>query len=590
MISAQELRNKYLEFFKSKGHKIISGASLIPENDPSILFTTAGMHPLVPYLLGEKHAEGNRLADIQKCIRTNDIDNVGDSTHNTFFEMCGNWSLGDYFKKESISWSFEFLTSKDYLGLDIDNLAFTVFKGDENAPFDEESFNIWKSLGISERRIAKLGKKDNWWELSSLNSPAGPDSEIFYWTGEGVAPEIFDPEDDNWVEIWNNVFMEYKKGEREYTELEQKNVDTGLGLVRVLSVLNKLGDSYKTELYWPLIKRIEEKSGRIYEKNKKEMRILSDHLKASVFILGDDKGISPSNTDQGYVLRRLLRRAIVNQDKLGISDKKFLKELAQVVLDIYKDNYKELERNKHFIFSEIEKEQDKFEKTLLAGAKKIDQIKYLIDGESAFNIFQSFGYPVEMTKEIAKEKGINLSDKFEEEYNEASKKHQELSKTASAGKFKGGLSGGDKETIKLHTAAHLLLASLRKVLGDHVVQRGSNITPERLRFDFSHSEKMTDEEKIEVENLVNEAIKENYLVSCEEMDLSKAREIGAMGIFDSKYEEKVKVYTIGNDKDVFSKEICGGPHVGKTGMLGKFKIKKEQSSSSGVRRIKAVLE
>ncbi len=590
MITAQELRNKYLEFFQSKKHKVISGASLIPENDPSILFTTAGMHPLVPYLLGEKHAEGERLVNIQKCIRTNDIDNVGNSTHNTFFEMCGNWSLGDYFKEESIPWSFEFLTSEKYLNLAVDKLAFSVFIGDSNASFDKDSFEEWLKLGISEKRIAKLGKDDNWWELASLNSPAGPDSEIFYWTGDNEAPEVFNPEDERWVEIWNNVFMEYKKGEGSYSELKQKNVDTGLGLVRVLSILNNLGDSYRTELYWPLIEKIEKYSGKKYEEQTREMRIIADHIVAAVFILGDNKGISPANTDQGYVLRRLLRRAIINQDKLNISEEGFLEKLAEETILIYKENYEELVKNKKHIFLEIKKEKEKFEKTLLSGSKKIEQIKERIDGKTAFNIFQSFGYPVEMTKEIAKERKLELSVNFDQEYSEALKKHQELSKTASAGKFKGGLAGSDEETIKLHTAAHLLLAALRKVLGDNVIQKGSNITPERLRFDFSHPEKMTDEEKESVEKLINQAIEKDLNISCEEMTLAKAKEIGAMGIFDSKYGEKVKVYTVGEGDEIFSREICGGPHIKKTGILGKFKIKKEQSSSSGVRRIKAILE
>jgi len=590
MISSQDIRDKYLEFFKAKGHALISSASLIPENDPSVLFTTAGMHPLVPYLLGQRHAEGNKLANIQKCIRTGDIDEVGDSSHVTFFEMCGNWSLGDYFKKEAIKFSYEFLTSKKYLGLDENKLAISVFTGDSQAPFDNEAYEAWLDLGISDKRIAKLKKEDNWWELGSNNSPAGPDSEMFYWTKKEPAPLEFDPKDTAWVEIWNDVFMEYKKTGDTYQKLDKKNVDTGLGLERVLAVVNGFSDIYRTDLLWPLVEIIEKASGISYQEKTREMRIIADHIRTAVFIMGDYKGISPSNTDQGYVLRRLIRRAIGIKSKLEINSLDFLFNLANKVIDIYKNVYGELLENKSFILRELKKEEEKFNKTLKVGAKKIEQIKDKIDGEIAFNIFQSYGYPVEMTKEIAEEKGITLSDNFENEYKLSFEKHQELSRTASAGKFKGGLSGDDRETVKLHTAAHLLLAALRKVLGSHVEQRGSNITSERLRFDFSHSEKMSDEQKQTVENLVNEVIKKNLSVSCQEMSLESAREEKAQGIFDSKYGERVKVYKVGDEDNYFSKEICGGPHVSKTGELGKFKIKKEESSSSGVRRIKAILQ
>ncbi|MCF7819905.1 MAG: alanine--tRNA ligase [Candidatus Pacebacteria bacterium] len=590
MLTAQELRDKYLNFFKKHGHAIISSASLIPENDPSVLFTTAGMHPLVPYLLGQKHAGGKKLANVQKCIRTGDIDEVGDTSHNTFFEMCGNWSLGDYFKKEAISLSYQFLTAKEYLGLDVNKLAFTVFKGDDKVPFDDEAYRAWLDLGISEKRIAKLDRKDNWWELGSLNTPAGPDSEMFYWTGTNPVPEVFNPEDKNWVEIWNDVFMEYKKTEHTYVELEQKNIDTGLGLERVLAVVNGLDDVYRTELLWPLIEIIELASNKSYDNYTREMRIIADHIRASVFIMGDHKGVSPSNTDQGYVLRRLIRRALGLKSRLEIEDNNLLPNLAKKTIEIYKDTYLELSSNQNFILEELKKEEEKFEKTLVVGEKKIEQIKGEIDGATAFNLFQSFGYPVEMTKEIAKEKGIKLSKDFNKEYLVALEKHQELSRTASAGKFKGGLSGDDKETVRLHTAAHLLLAALRQVLGDHVEQKGSNITTERLRFDFSHGEKMTEDQKQEVEQLVNEAIAQDLPVTCREVSLEQARAEKAMGVFASKYGEMVKVYSVGQKENYFSKEICGGPHVERTGELGKFKIKKEESSSAGVRRIKAILE
>ena len=589
-MTAKELRDKYLSFFVTKDHSILSSASLIPENDPTVLFTTAGMHPLVPYLLGQSHASGKRLVNVQKCIRTSDIDEVGDNTHNTFFEMLGNWSLGDYFKEEAIKYSYEFLSSDECLGLDKDRIAVSVFKGDDNAPFDEESYEAWLNLGLSEDRIAKLDKTENWWELPGENSPAGPDSEIFYWSKEGPAPRKFNPNDDAWIEIWNNVFMEYQKNSDAYSKLSQDNVDTGMGLERTLAVLNNLSDVYKTELLWPIVEKIEDLSAVKYEDKTKEIRIIADHIRAATFILGDDKAVAPSNTDQGYVLRKLIRRALRYMRQLNSDVDYSFKDLAKIVIANYQDTYEELKRNEDFIIKEIDKEEKKFLITLVAGAKQIDKIQTEITGEEAFNIFQTFGYPVEMIKEIVQEKNLNLAPGFDQNFQNAMAKHQELSRTASAGKFKGGLADSSEETTKLHTAAHLLLAALRKVLGDHVEQRGSNISSERLRFDFSHGEKLRAEQKQEVEHLVNEAIDSDLPLTFKEMTLEEARAKNAMGVFESKYGERVKVYQVGDDDNYFSREICGGPHVTNTGKLAKFRIKKEESSSAGVRRIKAVLE
>jgi len=466
----------------------------------------------------------------------------------------------------------------------------SVFKGDENAPFDEESYEAWLNLGLKEDRVAKLDKKENWWELAGENSPAGPDTEIFYWSKEGPAPQRFNPDDDAWIEIWNNVFMEYQKNNDGYSKLSQHNVDTGMGLGRTLAVLNNLSDVYKTELIWPIVEKIEDLTGAKYEDRTKEIRIIADHIRAATFILGDDKAVSPSNTDQGYVLRKLIRRALRYMRQLNSDIDYSFKDLAEIVIAIYQDTYEELKRNEVFIINEIEKEEKKFLSTLVAGAKQIDNIENEIRGEEAFNIFQTFGYPVEMTKEIAKEKNLNLATDFDKDFQDAMAKHQALSRTASAGKFKGGLADSGEETTKLHTAAHLLLAALRKVLGDHVEQRGSNITSERLRFDFSHPEKLTAEQKEEVEEIVNKIIVQDLPVTFEEMTLEEARAKNAMGIFESKYGERVKVYQVGDNDNYFSREICGGPHVENTGKLGKFKIKKEESSSAGVRRIKAVLE
>ncbi|MBU1255273.1 alanine--tRNA ligase [Patescibacteria group bacterium] len=586
-MTAKQLRQKYFDFFKTKGHAIIPSASLIPENDPTVLFTTAGMHPLVPYLMGEKHPEGKRLANVQKCIRTNDIDEVGNPTHHTFFEMLGNWSLGDYFKKEAIEWSWEFLTSPEWLNLDKKLLAVSVFEGDQDADKDDEAVEIWKSLGVLESRIAYLSRKENFWGPAGQTGPCGPCSEMFYWVGDpDKVPDSFNDDNDLWVEIWNDVFMEFNKKEDEsYEKLTMQNVDTGMGLERTLAVMNRLDDNYKTELFSNIIKKIEELANKKYEESKeitRAMRIIADHLKAVTFIIGDDKSVTPSNTDQGYVVRRLIRRAIRYGRQLEIKDDLWISKVAQVVVSDYADVYPELERNKDFVVDQLNQEEAKFKKTLEKGLKEFDKLKSDgISGKEAFNLYQTYGFPIEMTQELAEEKGIKVD---EQEFKKELKKHQELSRTASAGKFKSGLADTGEETRKLHTAAHLLLAALRKVLGDHVVQKGSNITVERLRFDFFHSEKMTDEQKQEVEKLVNEVIKKDLSVSCEEMSKDEAGKQGVLGAFE--YGDKVKVYSVGE----FSKEACNGPHVEQTGQLGHFKIVKEQSSSAGVRRIKAILE
>ncbi|HNX10804.1 MAG TPA: alanine--tRNA ligase [bacterium] len=591
-MTSAELRQKYLDFFIERGHTVIASASLLPENDPTVLFTTAGMHPLVPYLMGENHAAGARLVSAQKCIRTDDIDEVGDATHHTFFEMMGNWSLGDYFKEESIKMSFEFLTSPQWLGLDISRLAVSVFQGDDDAPFDQESFDFWVKLGIPAARIAKLPKKNNWWGPAGQTGPCGPDTEIFYWTGDKDSiPESFNDDHASWVEIWNNVFMEYnKQADGHFVPLAQKNVDTGLGLERMTAIMNGLADNYLADTFSNLIKKIEELSGKTYDGNQRLMRIIADHLKAATFIIGDDKGISPSNTDQGYIVRRLIRRAMRQGRQLGIESNAWISQIAAIVIADYGHIYTELERNKEFIISQLNKEEEKFNHTIENGLKefaKLNPENKEINGEEAFRLFQSFGFPLEMTEELAREKGYTVDRKtFEAEF----AKHQDLSRTASQGKFKGGLADASEETTKLHTAAHLLLAALRKVLGEGVFQKGSNITAERLRLDFSYPDKMTAEEIKKVEDMVNSEIQKSLPVICEQMPLNEAKEKGAMGVFDSKYGEMVKVYKIGEGDQVFSYEICGGPHVENISALGHFKILKEESSSSGVRRIKAVLE
>ncbi len=621
MITAQELRQKYFQFFQSKGHKLIPSASLLPENDPTVLFNTAGMQPLVPYLLGETHPEGKRLVDAQKCLRTDDIEEVGDTTHHTFFEMLGNWSLGDYFKQEAINWSWEFLTDPAWLGLDKNRLACSVFAGDADASFDAEAHEIWKKLGMDEKRIARLPKKNNWWGPAGVTGPCGPCSEMFYWVGDpNQVPAGFNDDNPLWVEIWNDVFMQYNrinrgtiplsgtahpnennKGDFTFEPLKQNNVDTGMGLERTLATLNGLADNYLTDVWTGLIGKIEELSGKKYFESdviKRLMRIVADHIKAATFIIGDEKGVTPSNTGAGYIVRRLLRRAIIHGYRLGIKKGGYwVYQIAEVVIGIYREAYPELAKNQEYIKKNIEAEEGKFEKTLENGLKEFNEqcdtllcridanadLHVTMPGEVVFKLFATYGFPVELIREIARERKIVIDEAgFAEEF----KKHQDLSRTAAAGMFKGGLADASEETKKLHTAAHLLLAVLRKVLGDQIFQKGSNITPERLRFDFSHPAKMTPEQIAEVERLVNEAIQKDLPIICEEKPLAEAKAEGAMGVFESKYGEKVKVYKMGE----VSQEICGGPHASHTGELGHFKIIKEESSSSGVRRIKAVLE
>jgi alanyl-tRNA synthetase len=581
-MTGQELRKKYLEYFKSKDHGIISSASLIPENDPTTLFITAGMHPLVPYLMGERHPAGNRLANVQKCWRTGDIDEVGDKTHHTFFEMLGNWSLGDYGKQEATQYSWEFLI--DVLQINPQRLAISIFGGNQDIRnYDQEAEKYWLDLGVPAPRIAKLA--DNWWGPASKTGPCGPDTEIFYWSDPEDPLATFDPEDERWVEIWNNVFMEYNKAAvGQFNPLQQKNIDTGMGLERTLAALNGLDDNYLTDLFLPIIQKIEELSKQKYDKDKKTFRIIADHIRSAVFLLGDERAITPSNTGQGYVLRRVIRRAIRFAKNLGINNN-FTQSIAQVVIDNYKDAYPELASNQAFILAELEKEEIKFINTLQQGLKQFNKLAKADDLNemAAFKLFSTFGFPLEMTLELAKEKGLILSeDKYKAEF----QKHQELSRTASAGMFKGGLADDSEMSRKYHTATHLLHQALRNILGNHVAQRGSNINTERLRFDFTHSEKMTDGQIKQVEDLVNEQIKNSLAVTVKEMTVEEARRIGAIGLFGDKYEEKVKVYAVGD----FSQEICGGPHVVNTSDLGHFKIKKEESSSAGVRRIKAVLE
>jgi alanyl-tRNA synthetase len=594
-MNRKQLIKEYLEFFKSKGHKEIKNSSLVPENDSTVLFTTAGMHPLVPYLLGEKHLSGKKLTNVQRCIRTQDIEEVGDTYHHTFFEMLGNWSLGDYFKKEAIEMSFEFLIK--VLKLPLNRLAFTVFEGDKDSVRDIESFEIWNSLGVSEKRIVFLSKKDNWWGPAGEIGPCGPDTEIFYWKPNEIpAPEIFDPSDKNWVEIWNDVLMGYVKNkEGKIVEAEQKNIDTGMGVERTVAVLNSLEDNYLAEMWKPIIEKIERFSKVSYDsklENKISMRIIADHIKASCFILGD--GVVPSNSGQGYVLRRLIRRAVKYGKYNPNSDlnlENFICEVAKVVFEIY-DDYEILKKNKEFILEELRKEEEKFNLTINQGERVLRKFFGLegiekskrIDGGTAFLLYQSYGYPIELTKEFAKMNGLEVDMK---EFEEELKQHQELSRTASAGAFKSGLADNSEQTTKLHTATHLLNQALREVLRDkNIFQKGSNITAERLRFDFNFDRKLTNEELKKVEDLVNEKISQGLEVVCEEMDLNEAKEREAQGVFDSKYSEKVKVYSVGD----FSKEICAGPHVLNLKELGKFKVLTEESSSFGVRRIKAILE
>ena len=649
-ITAAQLREMFQKFMETKGHHRIQSASVIPENDPTVLFTTAGMHPLVPYLLGTPHPAGTRLTDVQKCIRTGDIDEVGDPSHLTFFEMLGNWSLGDYFKKEAISWSWEFLTSPEYMGIDKDKLAFTVFAGDEDCPRDNEAADLWRSMGVKEEHLFFLPKEHNWWGPAGITGPCGPDTEMFIITKEPCGPDCSPAcHCGAYLEIWNDVFMQYnKQQDGSFIPLEQKNVDTGMGLERTICVLTGKKSVYETEIFARILGRIEELSGKQYtpnDENTKAFRIIADHMRTSTFILGDDRGVSPSNTDQGYILRRLIRRAVRYGMQLGMAEG-FTCEIAQVIIDQYKSVYPELERNAAFVLEQLKLEEGRFARTLKQGEKEFDKVynntvntKALLDsilaaddkvataaelaktkklrpspdmmpiieaanagdeaalvaavntrketlntldGRSAFKLYDTFGFPIEMTKELAAEKGLQVD---EADFAERFKKHQELSHQGADQKFKGGLADHSEETAKLHTATHLLHAALRKVLGDEVAQKGSNITAERLRFDFSFGRKMTPEEIAEVERLVNEAIAAKTPVVCEEMTVPEAKTKGAIGLFESKYGEKVRTYKMGD----FSFEICGGPHAENTGDLVNFKIQKEESSSAGVRRIKAVI-
>lgn len=592
--TTDDLRKKWLAFWEERGHKVIPSASVIPDNDPTALFHNSGMHPLVPYLMGEVHPGGTRLANAQKCIRTGDIEEVGDATHLTFFEMLGNWSLGDYGKGEQIKWSFEFLTK--VLELPLEKLAVSVFAGDEDADRDSEAVQAWIECGIPEKRIAYLGKKDNWWAKGDVG-PCGPDSEMFYWTGDEEAPDNFQETASNplWVEIWNDVFMEYHRDkEGKLHQLPQKNIDTGMGLERTVAVLNGFKSVYQTDAFTDILAKIAEISGQ--NEINDSSRIIADHLRASTIMLGD--GIVPSNTDQGYILRRLIRRAIRHGRKIGAGDS-FCNTLAKTVIVKLSPSYPELKKNEAVILEELEREEAQFAKTLEKGLRIIEKMERIgafehipegaepkifnrVDANLAFDLYQTYGFPLEMTQEELSKRGLVVD---ENEFYKAQELHQQKSRAGAEAKFAGGLGDRSEETVRLHTATHLLHAALRKVLGDHVEQRGSNITPERLRFDFTHGDKMTPEQIAEVEKLVNEAITADAPVTCVETTVDEAKKAGAIGLFEHKYGDKVKMYTMGD----FSREICGGPHVNRTGELGSFKIKKEESSSRGVRRIKAVV-
>ena len=651
-ITSAELREKFLAFMESKGHHRIDSASVIPENDPTVLFTTAGMHPLVPYLMGTPHPAGTRLTDVQKCIRTGDIEDVGDPSHLTFFEMLGNWSLGDYFKKEMIPWSWEFLTSPEYLGLPKDRLAFTVFEGDADCPRDMESYDLWRSCGVKEENLFFLPKENNWWGPAGLTGPCGSDTEMFIITDREPCGPDCSPACScgRYLEIWNDVFMQYNKtADGTFEPLAKKNVDTGMGLERTVCVLNGKKSVYEIDAFARILNRIAELSGKAYDSEEsvtRAFRIIADHMRTSTFILGDDRGVSPSNTDQGYILRRLIRRAVRYGMQLGMPEG-FTVEIAKVIIDQYQDVYPELARNSAFVLEQLKLEEGRFARTLKQGEKEFEKVysnvcqtrsllesilaaddgvalaremadtKKLrpspdlmpiieaaragdaaalkqavqtrmeglstLDGRSAFKLYDTYGFPIEMTRELAAEKGLSID---EADFAERFKKHQELSHQGADQKFKGGLADHSEQTARLHTATHLLHAALRKVLGDEVAQKGSNITAERLRFDFSFGRKMTPEELQEVERLVNVAIDAKVPVVCEEMTVPEAKAKGAIGLFESKYGERVRTYKMGD----FSFEICGGPHAENTGDLGSFKIQKEESSSAGVRRIKATIQ
>ncbi len=594
-MTANELRSKYLEFFKSKQHAEISGASLIPQNDPTVLFTTAGMHPLVPYILGQPHPAGTRLVDVQRCIRTGDIEDVGDFSHLTFFEMLGNWSLGDYFKEDSIRMSWEFLTSSDWLGIPADKLAVTCFAGDDDVPRDDESAQMWMSLGMPEDRIFFLGREDNWWGPAGETGPCGPDTEIYVDTGiEGTKESRPGVSDGKWMEIWNNVFMQYnKQADGTFAKLDRRCVDTGMGVERTSTILQGRTSVYETELFRPIIAEIERVADVSYGTHDSvdaSIRIIADHARTATHIIGDEAGVAPSNIGAGYILRRLIRRAIRHGRKLGLTQP-FLTSIARVVIDMYREIHPMLITKRDEIFSELTGEEERFLDTLKKGEHEFEKLlpnleknpARTIPGRVAFRLYDTYGFPIEITEELAAENDMTVD---REGFEEAFRKHQEKSKADSAGAFKGGLADHTEMTTRLHTATHLLHQALRTVLGDHVAQKGSNITQERLRFDFSHPEKMSSEEIREVEEIVNRQIERDLPVGSSEMTLEEARENGAIALFGDKYDEVVKVYSIGD----FSREVCGGPHVDHIGQLGRFRIVKEQSSSQGVRRIKAVLE
>lgn len=650
MWTAQRVRETFLRFFKERGHAIIPSASLIPENDPSVLFTTAGMHPLVPYLMGQEHPAGKRLANVQKCIRTGDIDEVGDATHLTFFEMLGNWSLGDYFKEEAIRWSFELLTGKPFsisheiekgqevsmagggFGIDPKRLAVSVFAGDADAPRDEESVAIWKSLGIPEPRIAYLGKDDNWWPAGGKHpGPQGPDTEMFVWIGEGSAPDVFDPNDDRWVEVWNDVFMQFKReGEKSlvYQPLKQKNVDTGMGLERMLTVLTGTKTVYETDLFGVILRKIEELVGAPHPPKpplptgggetkkrflpltsgggareggaiERHRRVIADHLRAATFILGDPFGVSPSNVDQGYVARKLIRRAIRAGKHVGITRSElWTPDIAAMVIAHYGEAYPELRANASRIAFELREEEERFNEVLERGEKHLAKLiaalptnTPAISGRDAFTLYESYGFPIEITEDLAREQGRTVD---RASFDAAMREHQEQSRAAQGQRFQGGLADHSDQSIRYHTATHLTHQALRTVLGERVEQRGSNITSERMRFDFSHPEKVTAEQLRQVETLIQQQIDADLPVHYELMEVAEAKERGVIGLFEDAYAKlggKVKVYFIGSpERGFFSKEICGGPHVAQTGMIGRFRIVKEETISRGVRRIKAVVE
>ena len=605
--TGQSLREMYLGFFKEKGHKVIPSASLIPENDPTVLFTTAGMHPLVPYLLGEKHPSGNRLTDVQKCVRTGDIDDVGDERHCTFFEMLGNWSLGDYFKQEMIPWSYEFLTSEKYLGIPADKIAVTVFGGDETLPRDDEAAALWEQAGIKKENIYFMPRENNWWGPAGLTGPCGTDTEMFVIRKPKCSPTCNpDCNCGAFLEIWNDVFMRFnKQADGTYTELSQKNVDTGMGLERALCVLNGKSSVYETDIFENAIQKIAALTGKEYgadEETTKAFRVLLDHTRTATFMLGDEKGIVPSNTDQGYILRRIIRRAVRFGRKIDLPEGSLAK-ISESFIEYYKDVYPELVINAQKIADELNKEETKFNKTLQQGLKEFEKClngierknafmsqkdptyvpEKTIGGKQAFHLYDTYGFPVEITAEMAKERGFDVDMAG---YTAAFEEHQSKSKAGSEQKFACGLADNKEATTRLHTATHLLHAALKKVCSPEVNQKGSNITEERLRFDFNLPQPMTAEEIKAVEDMVNGVIQADLPVEMKEISLEEAKAEGFTGLFESKYGERVKTYTIGD----FSKEICGGPHAARTGELGKFRIVKEQSCGSGLRRIKAVLE